>query len=203
MIRISKAFALALVVCIVFGAIACSKKSPNASNFRNAINHSFKTDRQLCLGSYFDFKFPSLGRDATLDALAAKGLVSKSVGNFNLPRFDVTEAGRATSTQIPAKTTLFGNGGTQFFCYGTREVDKIVNFTEPSNLAGQTFVTVTYTWKNAKPLPSWAADPALASVDQTLAALQGAHDSNPDNLKASANLILTNLGWRLPEDMDK
>lgn len=194
MSRVGRAIILLITGCVILFAGGCSKKTPNESNFREAINHNLSKS-PMHTGFYFTSDFPTTTlSDSYLDAMVPKGLVMKTSAGIDRVKYDLTDAGRATS--FPAR------GKNYAFCYGIRKVDKILNFTEPADSDGKSTVSVSYTWKLAEPLPSWAVDPLAASSDSVLRSLQTGIDPNPDSRKAKAILVLTHNGWREGGDTD-
>ncbi|HBS1045973.1 TPA: hypothetical protein ACRRWG_005349 [Klebsiella quasipneumoniae] len=68
-------------------------------------------------------------------------------------------------------------------CVGTRTVDEIKEWTEPSDAGGQKVTRVSYTWKLSD-IPSWVDKDAFSSV-------KGMSESK----EAKIILVKTNNGW--------
>ncbi|HHZ5413412.1 TPA: DNA-directed RNA polymerase subunit beta [Enterobacter hormaechei] len=68
-------------------------------------------------------------------------------------------------------------------CVGTRTVDEIKEWTEPSDAGGQKVTRVSYTWKLSD-IPSWVDKDAFSSV-------KGVSESE----EAKIILVKTNNGW--------
>lgn len=129
--------------------------------------------------------FDSSQRDgnAILGALAQSGLVSLSnkqvVENPNgllghhVMQLDLTDAGR----QAEAWDERHG------FCIGTKVVDDVLQWTEPTRASDVQESRVSYTWR-IKAVPTWARAPAFR-------ALQGMDEP----VEATATLRKMNDGW--------
>ena len=104
-------------------------------------------------------------------------------------RYELTDQGKKYYRQTPG---TFGQISS--FCYGRKEVDSIVKWTEPTMMGAITQSEVTYTYKIADLAP-WAK---RADVQQAFSDLQqtvnGASKTNE-----MAGLQLTNQGWEVPE----
>lgn len=129
--------------------------------------------------------FDSSQRDgnAILGALAQSGLVSLSnkhvVGNANgvfghqEMLVELTDAGR----QAQAWHEQHG------FCIGTKVVDDVLQWTEPTRASDVQVSRVSYTWRISR-VPTWARAPAFQ-------ALQGMDEP----VEATATLRKMNDGW--------
>lgn len=198
MVRLCRIFALVVVGCMAFLSSGCSKTAPNESNFRASINRILKV-HPLCIGFYFAKSFPLTQRnDKFLDLMASKGLLSTMSAPYNQVTYNLTDTGRMTSMRQAVQGFGPATIEDRYFCYSEMKVDKIVNYTEPSNVMGQTLVVVSYIWKPVNGLPSWATDPKVADAvgDVQLQSLQTGDKSKTGERKADATLIQTHNGWR-------
>lgn len=175
-------------------ATGCNGKTASNHNLQAGLNHYLQ--RQEPCPGYTTTSFPiittALSPRTDLEALASVDLVRKtslvSDGTGQI-RYDLTDKGR--------KSTFAGEslhaGEPNVFCFGEIEVDKITNFTEPSEVDGMHVTRVTYTRKLIH-RPSWSTDPAVQK------AFPSYNPAGYEDTVRTTGMILTNQGWRLPED---
>ncbi len=204
MLRTCKAFVLVVIGCMVVLASGCSKTAPNESNFKASVNRMLEV-QPMCVGFYDAKSFPvTLLNDKILDLMVGKELLATTPAPNNRVTYNLTDAGRASSMHQAERGFGPLSITDRYFCYGIKKVDKIINYSEPSSVMGQTFVHLSYTWKPAKDLPSWASDPkfGVATGDWQLQSLQTGDMSKTGERKANDTLILTHNGWRHGTDTD-
>lgn len=201
MTKLYNRVALAFAGCLVALAGGCSKTAANEHNFRKALNLAL-SKHPVCLGNYNSKGFPAVQYDdKLLDALGTKGLVTTAVADHNQIRYGLTSAGSATISRRGGDG--FFAPMDQAFCYDTRVVDKVLNFTEPSSDGGQTITNVSFTWKLSTPVPSWVTDQAVVrAAHLSPSDIAQSNNADPDSRKQSASLILTHNGWRAVGDTD-
>ncbi|MBS0212768.1 MAG: hypothetical protein JSR26_06230 [Proteobacteria bacterium] len=99
----------------------------------------------------------------------------------------LTDKGKAAYRVV--HTHMLGNRAA--FCYGQKHLVSIDNFTEPSNMLGQTVSNVQYTWQ-LYDVADWAKDAKLQAAEPDIKR-ELATASQPT--KDAGNLVLTNKGW--------
>ncbi|MGI2906812.1 hypothetical protein [Tolypothrix sp. VBCCA 56010] len=133
-----------------------------------------------------------------LKALTKVGVVSKSEVAIKRPIYnDTIPATRYTLTKDGEKffkkdlKTFDKSKKINAFCFGEVELDKIVNFTEPTDFFGRTVSEVKYTYR-IKNLPSWTSDSQVQALIPAVARMVQTKDK-PAEVKAA--LFLTGNGW--------
>lgn len=188
---------------------ACNTtKKPNDANFRSAINQYLQTHGQVC--TWIGQPFPvdvsetqqksSFGIGPKMAALEQAGLVQSTDMITTVPelfgasiqrrvrRYQPTETGHQYLQQ--KQVSLGQSAG---FCYGTKVVDTITKWTEPTPMGPAVQTEVTYTYKITGLAP-WAQRPDIQNqFGDVRAAIDGI--SKTDEL---AGLLLTNHGWEVP-----
>ena len=182
---------LAAAFCGASSLAACSdEKSANERNFATAINAylaehpdclvSAVYPAELLVGGYSDPK--------AFDALVEAGLLNReelrrpSNNPAERPqgtnRYTLTDKGRAANSE-------------RGWCYGTRKVVQIVNFTEPSEAFGAKMSQVRFT-SSYPNVADWARNKTvLAAFPQ----LQATNAEKPS--QEQLVLVLTNRGWEV------
>ena len=175
-------------------AAGCNSKTANNSNLEAGLNHYLR-HQEPCAG-YTANSFPlmtsAMAPRSDLEVLAAVGLVQKSsfVNNGSTEiRYDLTDKGRNSTFSGES----LRSGEPNVFCFGEIEVNKITNFTEPSEADGMHVTRVTYTRKLTH-RPSWSTDAAVQK------AFPSFNPAGYEDAVRTTGMILTNQGWRLPED---
>lgn len=123
--------------------------------------------------------------------LEAAGLVTPAGVNYpglftNRPAYKITEAGK--QHLVP---NLANPAGDSYFCFAHAKVDKVVRWSEPADMLGNTLSEVTYTFK-FDVVPAWAQG---ADVQKTIPAVKFAIDAQSREHKQTARLF--NDGWRV------
>ena len=92
--------------------------------------------------------------------------------SIQVKSYDLSGTGRALLAKSKASNHLYMDNNTSNFCYGTPEVVKVDQYTEPASMMGFTVSHVIYTYHLTNVL-SWARDPAVGAafpaVQQSLA----------------------------------
>jgi hypothetical protein len=209
--KMSRKIATALPVfftCLLLTIAGCSKNSATASNFEEGLNHYYQGSPE-CMNT--DLLTSGYGNSSKWwNELAGKlvqvGLLSKidagSNGAFGeFYRYEYTSAARAT---MPPK-------GSHGPCFGTKKVEKVVNFIEPGEgNGGPKQTTVTYIWKLTN-VPAWAqtlaaerdqrVDALFCDSDQRCSIGMTIRGEAPEGKReVKTVLVLTHLGWRVPGD---
>ena len=180
--------------CFLFAVVGCDNNAPTTANFERGLNLYLQANPQCFWtggklpGNYIgSLKGENDGSD--FDKLVAVGLLSKTPGEIyhgggttgRIWHYDLTDAGRKLASESFHGTDL---------CFGMKKVVKIVNFTEPGENKES---TVTYTWELTN-IPKWAYDPAVSA---SLTHVVQTDSSSEQEHNAQAQMVLTNLGWRV------
>jgi len=185
-------FSALISACFLFVILGCSKNAATASNFEDGLDHYFQANPECT-----DFvRFPRTlsYEDPQLDSLVGLGLVTKTIGPPEAWGekpfiYDLTAAGHAAASS--KKPTAL--------CYGTKRVERIVNFTEPGEggSGGTKESSVTYIWRLTN-IPAWAQSLATNKHwSNTDVGAELRSDTPPDKRKGEALMVLTHLGWRV------
>lgn len=188
---------------------ACNiTKKPSDAHFRKAINHYLQAHGQACtwIGQAFpvdvsesQLKF-NFGIGSKMGVLEQAGLVQSTDSVVAVPeifgpsiqrhvkRYQPTALGRQYLQQVQAPL-----GQSAGFCYGTKTVDSIIKWTEPTAIGPATHSEVTYTYKIPNIAP-WAQRSDIQNQFSDIQATIGGI-SKTDEL---AGLQLTNQGWEIP-----
>lgn len=207
-----KSVLVSLAAFLVFAGCSNEKK-PNATNFTKAINQYLAKHGQGC--ALVDETFPAnltlpeqkrqAGIGSQTSALEQAGMLrgsntstvvytladalSRSTPPQPVRRYELTVEGRKYYRQ-----TLVGFGQAGEFCYGQKSVDSIVRWTEPATTGDATQTEVTYGFKIVN-LAAWAQQLGIQQAFPYIrSTLQDASKVNQ-----RAGLVLTNQGWRIPE----
>jgi len=100
--------------------------------------------------------------------------------------YDLSEEGRK-AVVTEGEKTAFGSPA-QRFCYGTPQVDEVVQYTEPADAMGMKISQVTYRY-HLKDMPAWAGNAKMKAAFPELERNAAA------SLDGKAAVILTNEGW--------
>lgn len=200
---------LAIVIGTVLTLSACSSsKDASEANFAKAIDAYYGancTVLDFSMGAtlhanFSDDGFPASVADAatlggnpedrpaaSFEALEKAGLLSSKVKEVPASMFGKMVPGREYAL-TDAGTKALAKPGGHSFCVGHRKVDKIVQFTKPSDAMGQTMSQATYTYTVAD-VPAWARNPAVqAAFPEVVDRLKPMRESRVD-------LVLMNDGW--------
>jgi hypothetical protein len=199
---------LAILTSVLLVAACNSVKKPSNANFTKAINQYLQVHGQACtwIGQAFPVDIsdlllkPNFGIGSKMAVLEQAGLLQSKDTVVTVPeifgpsiqrrvkRYQPTAAGRQYLQQN--RTPLGQSAG---FCYATKTVDSIVNWTEPTTIGPTTQTEVTYTYKISSLAP-WAKRTDIQNqfgdIRATIAGI-----SKTDEL---AGLQLTNQGWEVP-----
>jgi hypothetical protein len=192
---------------------ACnSTKKPSDTNFTKAINQYLTKHGEACtvIGRQFPIDIPrseqsdQYGIGPKLVALEQADLVHTtdeiaivhgmldplrgSTPPQPVKRYELTADGKKYFQQIPG--TLGEAGG---FCYGQKNVDSIVKWTEPATMGTSSQTEVTYTYRIVNPA-SWAERP---EVQQAFSDIRATVNGASKTTKV-AGLQLTSKGWEVP-----
>ncbi len=201
---VSIAGLLALTACT-------STKSPSDTNFTKAINEYLTKHGEACtvIGRQFPIDVPrseqkeQYGIGLKLAALEQAGLVHAidttavvhgmldalrgSTPPRPVKRYELTADGKKYFQQIPG--TLGQTGG---FCYGQKNVDSIVKWTEPATVGTSSQTEVTYTYRIVNPA-SWAERPEVQQAFSDIRTTVGGASKTTEK----AGLQLTSKGWEV------
>ena len=199
---------LAILASVLLVAACNSVKKPSNANFTKAINQYLQVHGQACtwIGQEFPVDVsesqlkPNFGIGSKMAVLEQAGLLQSTDTVVTVPeifgpsiqrrvkRYQPTAAGRQYLQRSQAPL-----GQSAGFCYGTKTVDSIVKWTEPTTFGSATQTEVTYTYKISSLAP-WAKRTDIQNqfgdIRATIAGI-----SKTDEL---AGLQLTNQGWEVP-----
>jgi hypothetical protein len=185
-----------------------SKKSTD-SGFKPAINQYLHTHEQACiwLGQPFPIDISKTHEDFTqgiphqLATLEKAGLVhsvetittSRDILGGDTQRnvrwYEPTEAGKPYLRQVRAVLTQSAG-----FCYGTKTVDSIINFTKPANSESAVLTQVTYTYKITDLAP-WAVRTDIQREFGDIPTVVAGISKQTESI----GLQLTEKGWVFPD----
>ena len=189
----------ALATLLGMGLLGCSHNAATDSNLAAGLDHSLAYI-QPCPG-YTAASFPmtanAISPRADMEALAGVGLVSKAqflVNGTDQIRYDLTDKGRDTTfSGDEAPSNMQNPKQKKLFCFGRITVGKIVTFTEPAEAEGLHVTRVTYTRKLTHQ-PSWATNATVLQVFPNF------DPKGYERNQLTTGMVLTNSGWRLPDD---
>lgn len=209
--KMSRKIAAALPVFLtylLFTTVGCSKNSATSSNFEEGLNHYFEGSPECMHTNQLTGGPGASGRflNELPDKLVEVGLLTRidagsngALGEFY--KYEYTSAARAT---MPPK-------GSHGPCFGTKRVEKIVNFIEPGEgNSGPKQTTVTYIWKLTN-VSAWAktlaaerdqrVDRLFCNSDEHCSVGMTIRGEAPEGKREIKTvLVLTHLGWRVPGD---
>ncbi len=185
-----------------------SNQKPSETSLENAINRYLQSRGQTCtwLGEPFPINVSAaqqkltFGIAAQMAVLEKAGLVQSLDTETNLPgifggmtrqhvrRYEPTTDGKRYLRQTQAVLTQSAG-----FCYGSKTVDSIVKWTEPTSDQPATQTEVTYTYKLSDLAP-WAERPDIQSQFGNIRTTVG----GSSKLNETITLQLTNKGWEAP-----
>ncbi len=199
----------------VFLLTACnSTEKPNAANFTAAINRYLASHGQICIsvGSQFPIDVPVSRQSGQNEAVAkltalenarlvnatdTTAVIQSLANSLSLSPHKPEPVRRYTVSaegQKYLQTVMTDFGKTAGFCYGQKQVDSIVKWTEPMTAGASTQTEVTYTYKIAN-LSPWAARPdirgAFPDIDTVMRGVS--------RLPQITGLQLADKGWEIPE----
>lgn len=203
---------LASIAALLFLDACDSIKKPSDANFTNAINQYLAKQSDACtvLNRQFPLDVPKreqkeqYGIGPKLAALEQAGLLRGS--DTTAVVHGMLDALQGSTPPQPVRhyeLTVKGGkyfqklsggfGRTTGLCYGRKQVDSIVKWTEPMTMGAYSQTEVTYTYKIAD-LAGWAKRP---EIQHTFFDIQAeiAGQSKADQV---AGLRLTNKGWEVP-----
>ncbi len=197
----------------LFFLTACNgARKPSAANFTNAINEYLakQGDAYTVLNCQFPRDVPKreqkeqYGIGPKLAALEQAGMLRGSDTTAVVHR--MLDALQGPTPPQPVKhyeLTVEGGkyfqelsggfGRTTGLCYGRKQVDSIVKWTEPMTMGAYSQTEVTYTYKIAD-LAAWAERPEIQHKFSDIQA-EIAGQSKADQI---AGLRLSNKGWEVP-----
>lgn len=182
-----------------------SDRKPSETNLVNAVNRYLQGRGPTCtwLAQPFPINVSAAQQKLTfgiapqMAVLEKAGLVQSLDTETNVPgvfggttrqhvrRYEPTADGKRYLRQTQAALTQSAG-----FCYGTKTVDSIVKWTEPTSGQTASETEVTYTFKLSGLAP-WAERPDIQSQFGDLRATIG----GASKLKETITLQLTNKGW--------
>lgn len=200
---------------ICFSCILLAFLVAGCSDVKDANEKNFKTAVQAYLDTEYPYGYllinlpytPNISSSdkilSTLDVLAKLGLVTKAeVSGEHIPSpasgegsvkmiyaYELTDKGEIFYKADIAKNWL--NKDLGGFAFGKAKVEKIINFTEPTDYFGYKVSHVTYTY-SVSDIPEWAQDKDLLDLDSTLKADV---ESQKTPVQETDVFILTNSGW--------
>lgn len=205
-------YLVSLATLIVLTACNSTNK-PSDTNLTKAINNYLVRHGAACtvIGRQFPVDIPQseqkeqFGIGAKLVALEQAGLVhaTDAIATVHgmldplrgsappqpVKRYELTADGKKYFQQIPG--TLGQTGG---FCYGQKNVDSIVKWTEPATVGISPQTEVTYTYKIENPA-SWAE---RQEVQQAFSDIRATVNGASKTTEV-AGVQLTSKGWEVPE----
>lgn len=204
-----KTYALPLLIASALVLISCNDpKKANETNFKAAAQEYINTKYPFCYlltGNALPFEI-STGEAST-----------SAIGYFH----ELANAKLITETEVSRKQLKFGSndietikyryeltpegqkfykagkntgpivGSNRGFCFGRATVDKIENFTVPSDAMGNKMAKVVFTY-SVSGIPDWAKNPELVKYSSQL---QRDLASNEKPVKNSGTYLLTDKGW--------
>jgi len=190
--------AIALVGC-------SSPRNANKENFKALIDSFYEKKDIKCIDAPFVFiqKFPvtvsKIPKDnyrkieiSKLNALVGVGLLDITSSDDKLITYSLTPKG--------SKYRMLSDNEWLGFCAAEFQVDKLINFTEPSVLEGRT-VSKVYFSISIKSIADWARDEKITKAFSAGFYLEDSLKKNP-NKEHSALLVLMNDGWVLESGAD-
>ncbi|MDR3737517.1 MAG: hypothetical protein P4L40_00720 [Terracidiphilus sp.] len=203
---------LASIAGLLFLDACNSTKKPSDANFTNAINQYLVKHGEACtvLNREFPLDVPKreqkeqYGIGPKLAVLEQTGLLRASdtaavVHGMQdalqgptppqpVRHYELTAEGGKYFQELSG-----GFGQTTSLCYGRKQVDSIVKWTEPMTMGAYSQTEVTYTYKIAD-LAAWAERP---EIQHTFSDIQ-AEIAGQSKAAQIAGLRLTNKGWEVP-----
>ena len=200
---------IALALLTVSTLAACgSAKDASKSNFAKAINERLEKN---CTELRFNFLAQMAAKTETggypVDVATREGRpaeeqrsapfdVLEKVGLLQSKPKQVQDGFGPMQAMVPGKEYVLTDAGKKAlkdpsklpFCVGHRQVDEVVQFTEPSNAMGQTVSETVYT-SSLVDVPAWANDDAVKAAFPELT-----QELQPKK-QARAVLVLMNDGW--------
>jgi hypothetical protein len=197
---------------LLFLAACNTARKPSDANFANAINQYLAKQGEACtvLNRQFPLNVPKreqrdqYGIGPKLAALEQAGLLRGSDGTVvvhgmldalqgptppqPVRHYELTSEGGKYFRELSG-----GFGRTTGLCYGRKQVDSIVKWTEPMTMGAYSQTEVTYTYKIVD-LAAWAQRP---EVQRAFSDLQ-AEIAGQSKAAQIAGLRLTNKGWEVP-----
>lgn len=178
-------------------------KKPSETNFRKALDDKLAVFNKSCfarVSSDNGLFWLGTGGAGGLTMGCSKnecaplegaGLVELAGVNYpglfsNRPAYRITEAGK--KYLIP---NLKNPTGDSYFCFAHATVDKIVRWSEPTDMLGTTLSEVAYTFK-FDGVPTWAQ---ASDIQKSIPAVRSAIEAQGREHKLTARLF--NDGWRV------
>lgn len=202
---------VASIAGLLFLAACNNAKKPSAANFTNAINQYLAKHGEACtvLNRQFPFDVPKREQKEQyrigpkLAALEQAGLLSGS--DTTAVVHGMLDALQGPTPPQPVRHyELTAEGGKYFrelsggfgqttgICYGRKQVDSIIKWTEPATISVYSQTEVTYTYKIAD-LAAWAERP---EVQRAFPDIQTEIAGQSKSVQ-TAGLRLTNKGWEV------
>jgi hypothetical protein len=191
---------LSLVAIIASSCASRDPKAPTAENFTAAINASLRNVEQTppfgiapCISVdvvYNDRTSPQIAQVLVahnlIRVLGVDSALGFGIGVDKYLKYSFTRGAqpfRAPEKNEPPMNQL---------CYGRVVVNRIVSFTEPSNILSMTVTRATYTY-DVVDVADWAKAPDVQrAFSEIKTELEGAK-----RIPQTANLVLTNVGWQV------
>lgn len=202
-----------LALALTGALVACGDpKSANKSNFTTAIDEILKAENPLCyitstqgfpLVIRKDGQFAYGSSKVQLDALVKAGVLaaknSKKNKNFEgfggaenstveAVEYTVTPMGQTVYKEKLDPNDKWPQGGAGF-CFGSAEVDKIIEFTEPKLEQGGTVSEIKYIYK-VKRAEAWTTTPEIKKAFADFA------KADDEGLPGKIKLERGVKGWR-------
>lgn len=197
---------------IILSACGSDPQAANEANFETALNAHYAKMKQ-CVRIGGEPNDAGIIQEFRIDGRSQDKHVSFYNGLVDLGLLDTVpyqKDVRSFSGQVTGKADWLGykisgkgqkylrpadldkgffSTGTPQFCYGTRQVVEITNFTEPAEVMGVKVSTVQYTYKLVDIVP-WVNDPVIAAQFEWLP-----ERLSNQSIKEDDDLVLTNNGW--------
>ena len=201
----------ALFTGVLFLATCKSSREPDDANLRKAINLYLQTHDKACtwIGQPFpvDVSDPqqkaNFGIAAKMAVLEQAGLVTSTAATTsgtNAPEIFGGNTQRRVKRYQPTaagkqylQTTQGALGQSAGFCYGTKEVDSILNWSEPTQTKPDLQTKATYTYKISNLAPWTQRSDVQKQFDDIRTTITGISKTNQ-----VAGLELTNNGLEVP-----
>jgi len=207
-----KAVLLLSGAALILSACAGDPKAANEANFEKALNAHFAKHKEcLRVGSepndagviqefdvsrkHQDKQFPFYNGFADLGLLDTvtyqkdvRTFSGQVTGKSDWIGFKISSKGQSFVRPAELDKGFFSTGTPQF-CYGTPQVVKITNFTEPAEVIGVKASSVQFTYKLVDVAP-WASSSVVSDRFKFI----------PDrlanqNIEDDEDMVLTNNGW--------
>jgi hypothetical protein len=171
---------------VLLGSGCGDRREMSKENFAHVLNEDYSANADCLFSKPLSYPFEMQAGDRLLgdvhrklDALTAAGLLTRTTEGSTL-RYEVTLTGQ----QVPGKGR---------FCYGSRQVTSVDNYSTPTEHNGNRFTKVEYHFVE-KNSPDWAK---VRAIQTAFPAVAKAVAEEPID---QATLVLTPDGWVRNED---